>query len=72
MEEFKYYEANIPKKAYDDKLNSIKINIILVYSNSHRLEEPRVYQELKDYNFWENLYGTKWIEIAIYIVLAIR
>lgn len=27
VDEFKYYEANIPKKAYDDKLNSIKIKV---------------------------------------------
>ena len=27
MVEFKYYEANIPKKAYDDKLNSIKMKV---------------------------------------------
>ena len=27
MVEFKYYEANIPKKAYGDKLNSIKMKV---------------------------------------------
>lgn len=26
-DEFKYYEANIPKKAYGDKLNSIKMKV---------------------------------------------
>ena len=28
-----------------------------IYANSHREQFPRVYQELKKYNYWRNLYG---------------
>lgn len=42
------------------------------YANSHRDELPRVYQELKKYNYWRNLYGSKWYALAVYIILAIR
>ena len=37
-------------------------NILRNYANSNRDKEQRVYQELKEYNFWRNLYGTKSIE----------
>ena len=42
------------------------------YANSNRDVEPRVYQELKEYNYWRNLYGCKWISIIIYLLIAIR
>lgn len=42
------------------------------YANSHRDELPRVYQELKKYNYWRNLYGSKWYDLAVYMILVIR
>jgi len=33
---------------------------------------PRVYQELKDYNFWRNLYGSRLIALALYLLIAVR
>ncbi len=42
------------------------------YANSNRDVELRVYQELKEYNYWRNLYGCKWISIIIYLLIAIR
>jgi len=47
-------------------------NILRNYANSNRDKEPRVYQELKEYNFWRNLYGTKIIALIIYIFIVIR
>lgn len=41
------------------------------YANSNRSKEPRVYQELKDYNYWRNLYGSKKISVFSYMILAI-
>ncbi len=41
-------------------------------ANDHREKEPRVYQELKEYNFWRNLYGIKWYVAVLYLLLAIR
>lgn len=46
--------------------------ILRTYANANRDKEPRVYQELKDYNFWRNLYGTKKIALIIYALIAIR
>lgn len=41
------------------------------YANRNREKEPRVYQELKEYNFWRNLYGTKYIAIIIYMIMLV-
>lgn len=42
------------------------------YANNNRDSYPRVYQELKEYNYWRNLYGGKIFAIAIYIFIGIR
>lgn len=55
----------------DDKYASA-MNFLRTYANSHREELPRVYQELKKYNFWRNLYGCKWYALCTYIVMAMR
>ena len=47
-------------------------NILRNYANSNRDKEPRVYQELKEYNFWRNLYGAKNIAFFIYLLITIR
>lgn len=39
-------------------------------ANSNRDKYPRVYQELKEYNFFRNLYGLKWYAFAVYVLLA--
>lgn len=44
------------------------INWLRKYANLNREKESRVYQELKDYNFWRNLYGGKWIAILSCII----
>ena len=30
------------------------------------------YQELKEYNFWRNLYGTKGIALVVYLLIIVR
>jgi len=47
-------------------------NILRNYANSNRDKEPRVYQELKEYNFWRNLYGAKKLAFLIYLSIIIR
>lgn len=56
----------------DDQQYSSAVNILRNYANSNRDKEPRVYQELKEYNFWRNLYGAKKIAIFVYLIIAIR
>lgn len=48
------------------------INWLRNYANANRDKAPRVYQELKEYNFWRNLYGSKIIVILLYVFVAIR
>lgn len=42
------------------------------YANSNRDRFPRVYQELKKYNFWRNLYGCKILATVSYTILLLR
>ena len=42
------------------------------YANSHREQFPRVYQELKKYNYWRNIYGCKLYVLLLYGALAVR
>ncbi len=51
------------EKKDDDIQYESAINWLRKYANSNRDKEKRVYQELKDYNFWRNLYGSKKIII---------
>lgn len=55
-----------------DNMYSSSMVYLRKYANSNRDIEPRVYQELKEYNYWRNLYGCKWISIIIYLLIAIR
>lgn len=48
------------------------INWLRNYANSNREIETRVYQELKEYNFWRNLYGSKFIAVGLYSLIAVR
>lgn len=58
--------------ATDDEQYDSAANILRNYANSNRNKEPRVYQELKEYNFWRNLYGSKWIALFLYLTVVIR
>ncbi|WP_196600990.1 hypothetical protein [Pectinatus frisingensis] len=60
------------ENADDDQQYISATNILRNYANSNHDKEPRVYQELKEYNFWRNLYGTKGIALFLYLVIAIR
>lgn len=55
----------------DDKYDSA-INWLRNYANTNRDKEFRVYQELKEYNFWRNFYGLKLIAFSIYLLITIR
>lgn len=48
------------------------INWLRKYANTNRDKELRVYQELKEYNFWRNLYGIKNVCILVYGLVAFR
>lgn len=52
---------------YDAALRSLKNR-----ANSDREKEFRVYQQLKEYHFYRNLYGIKPVAIVIYVVLTFR
>ena len=36
------------------------------------IDSSLVYQELKEYNFWRNLYGTKGIALVVYLLIIVR
>ena len=56
----------------DDAQYDAAIQILKNRANFDRNTEFRVYQELKEYHFFRNLYGIKWVAFAIYMVLIIR
>lgn len=55
-----------------DTIYESAMNQLRVYANNNRENAPRVYQELKEYNFWRNLYGIKWYAVVGYFLLAVR
>ncbi|WP_346889391.1 hypothetical protein [Clostridium sp. UBA1056] len=68
---------NIPisieeEKDDSDYIYDSAINWIRGITNSDKKKYHLVYKELKNYNFWRNLYGIKYIGICIYILIAIR
>ena len=54
-----------------DILYESAINWLRNYANTNRIVEERTYQELKDYNFWRNLYGSKWIIVLSCVICII-
>lgn len=71
------YGLHLPERAEDETPESdaqyeSAANILRNYANSHRETEPRVYQELKEYNFYRNLYGGKWTALILYVMTASR
>lgn len=70
-------EVNLPVDPKDENEDSdvqyeAAINWLRNYANSSRKKEKLVYQELKEYNFWRNLYAMKYIAIAIYFFIGLR
>lgn len=71
------YELNLPldastEKAEDDAQYDAAIRSLKNRANCNRDTEFRVYQELREYHFFRNLYGIKPIAICTYLALAIR
>lgn len=50
----------------DSKYSSV-INTLRTTANSNRDKFPRVYQDLKKYNYWRNIYGCKWYALLVYL-----
>ncbi len=48
------------------------MNWLRNHANENKEMYPLVYKELRDYNFWRNLYGLKHFGILLYILIAIR
>lgn len=48
------------------------MTFLRTYANSNRDRFPRVYQEVKKYNFWRNLYGCKILATVSYVILLLR
>lgn len=48
------------------------MTFLRIHANSNRDKLPRVYQELKKYNFWRNLYGCKIFSTLVYLVIILR
>ena len=55
-----------------DQMYEAAINWLRNYANSNKKTEFMVYQELKEYNFWRNLYGIKSIALVLYLVIGVR
>lgn len=73
----KVKEVNLPlnpdeENKESDIMYSSSMTYLRKYANSNRNAEPRVYQELKEYNYWRNLYGCKWPSILVYTLIASR
>ena len=73
----KIMDLNIPISIDEEKEDSDYIyDSAIIWlrgvSNSDKKKYHLVYKELKDYNFWRNLYGIKYIGIFIYILIAVR
>ncbi|MBP3596218.1 MAG: hypothetical protein J6J60_02300 [Clostridia bacterium] len=72
----KIVNLNLPldkehEKIEDDVKYESAINWLRNYANTNREKEQRVYQELKEYNFYRNLYGGKIIIILSGIVCVV-
>ena len=68
---------NLPLTADDenDSSDSFYESVMVYlrkYANSNREPEQRVYQDLKEYNYWRNIYGCKWVAVIIYAIIALR
>lgn len=71
-----YFKIDLPLAIKDetkdsDELYAAAMNQLRIWANNNRDIAPRVYTELKEYNFWRNLYGIKAFFIILYVVLII-
>ena len=55
-----------------DLLYEAAINWLRNHAIHNREVEFRVQQELKEYNFWRNLYGIKYMGLVLYILIGVR
>lgn len=60
------------KDSCSDEKYISAMTFLRTYANSNREMLPRVYQELKKYNFWRNLYGCKVLSIVAYLSFMVR
>lgn len=60
------------EKSEDDEQYDAAIRSLKNRANFNRNTEFRVYQELREYHFFRNLYGIKPITLCMYIMFAIR
>ena len=72
-------EGQLPMSLSEEQEDSMSdekyiaaMTFLRTHVNSNRDKFPRVYQELKKYNFWRNLYGCKFLSIVTYLVLILR
>lgn len=72
-------DVSLPMSLTEEKVDSTSdekyisaMTFLRTYANSNRDRFPRVYQELKKYNFWRNLYGCKILAIVSYVILLLR
>lgn len=72
-------DASLPLSSSEEQADSMSdekyisaIIFLRTYANSNRDKLPRVYQELKKYNFWRNLYGCKVLSVTAYLILMLR
>ncbi|OVE67975.1 hypothetical protein CCS79_13550 [Clostridium diolis] len=68
---------NIPlnlgeENSESDEIYDSAINWLRNTANLDKKKYVMVYNELKAYNYWRNLYGSKYIFETIYILIAIR
>lgn len=54
-----------------DEMYASAMKWLRVYANKNRNDNMRVYQELKEYNYWRNLYGIKTPIIIYYSLITI-
>lgn len=72
----KIYGLKLPlsldeERPEDDEKYRATTDKLRNYTFTNRAKYPRVYQELKEYNFCRNLYGLKWYAIFVYALCAI-
>lgn len=72
-------DISLPMSLIEEETDSISdkkyisaMTHLRTYANSNRDRFPRVYQELKKYNFWRNLYGCKILSTILYAILLLR
>lgn len=70
-------DIHLPESAEEEKRESDVIyesamNYLRIFANNNRDAYPRVYQELKEYNYWRNLYGGKYYALILYIVICVQ